>query len=785
MAITGCAKMGPQGPQGEPGIQGLPGPNGQDGVSVVSIIKTSSDGLVDTYTITYSDNTTSTFMVTNGQDGEPGIQGLKGEDGHTPVITIGNNGNWFIDEVDTNIKAQGEKGDKGENGQNGQDGVSVVSIVKTSSTGLVDTYTITYSNNTTSTFMVTNGAQGEQGIQGAKGEDGKSHTIAIGTNGHWYIDGSDTGISAQGKQGKQGKQGEQGKSAYDLYVEQYPGYTWGQTQWVKDLASNKLAFNIEFDTDGGNDIEPLLVFKGEKVTINEVAIKEHATFDAWYFDIERTLPVQHSFIAEQSITLYAGYNYDDSVVTFMSNGEVIDIVNVPHNSKIEQPDNPVAPVGYQFAGWIESGADDFFDFDTLCTKFEYVIEAVFDYEFLEIPAIVINTNDGSDITSKEEYTASTVSVLNTKEEWSMDEVSAGVRGRGNSTWSQDKKPYRIKFDKKQSMLGSSYKAKSWTLIANHSDKTLSRNYLAYELSERFSGLDFSSKHSFVDLYLNNEYKGVYLLCDQIQTGSGRVDIDESISLDGNNGYLIECDGRAPEEGIENQDYFISDGDDKAYAIKTPDTEEEDFLNNKETEIAYIKGYMQECWDAIGSSTNAWSDVEQLIDVDSFAEQYIIDELFANPDSGWTSCYYYKDKDGKLFKGPVWDFDLSLGNFNYGIGNDDECNPNNGLYANKVNSWYKRLLNKVEFVNIVKEKLQSYSDIIDGVAELANTSKDSSLYRLYKNALERNFERWDIMGENVWPEPTSISSIDTLEGHFDYVYNWLNARYAYICEQYSI
>ena len=140
-------ETGPQGPQGEPGQNGQDGKDGQDGRSVVSITLTSSNGNVDTYTITYSDGTTSTFTVTNGVDGqngqngsqgpkgEQGIQGQPGADGHTPVITIGNNGNWFVDGVDTGIKAQGPKGDQGETGpqgpqgpagQNGSDGVSIV-----------------------------------------------------------------------------------------------------------------------------------------------------------------------------------------------------------------------------------------------------------------------------------------------------------------------------------------------------------------------------------------------------------------------------------------------------------------------------------------------------------------------------------------------------------------------------------------------------------------------------------------------------------------------------------
>ena len=126
IALTSCSgTVGPQGPQGEQGIPGIDGSQGEqgpqglpgkDGVSVVSIGKTYSDGLIDTYTIAYSDGTTSTFTVTNGANGAQGIQGEPGADGHTPVITIGANGNWFVDGVDTGIPAQGPQGEKGDKG---------------------------------------------------------------------------------------------------------------------------------------------------------------------------------------------------------------------------------------------------------------------------------------------------------------------------------------------------------------------------------------------------------------------------------------------------------------------------------------------------------------------------------------------------------------------------------------------------------------------------------------------------------------------------------------------
>ena len=171
---------------------------GGEGRSIISIAKTDTTGNVDTYTITYSDGSTTTFTITNGEDGTQGIQGQPGENGHTPTITIGLNGNWWIDGYDTGIKAQGPQGEQG---------VSITSIAKTSSSGNVDTYTITYSNGSTTTFTVTNGTNGEQGIQGVPGADGHTPIITIGINGNWYVDGTDTGIKAQGPQGPQGEQG--------------------------------------------------------------------------------------------------------------------------------------------------------------------------------------------------------------------------------------------------------------------------------------------------------------------------------------------------------------------------------------------------------------------------------------------------------------------------------------------------------------------------------------------------------------------------------------------------
>lgn len=163
---------GEQGIQGNPGVQGIPGTNGLDGSDgtdgrgISSIIKISTVGLIDTYRITYTDSTTSTFIVTNGQNGTNGTNGTDGLDG-----------------------------------TDGLNGSGIASIVKTGTVGLVDTYTITYDDASTSTFDITNGADG------SAGQDGYTPYIQ---DGYWYVNGVSTGILARGEKGDKGDPGETG-----------------------------------------------------------------------------------------------------------------------------------------------------------------------------------------------------------------------------------------------------------------------------------------------------------------------------------------------------------------------------------------------------------------------------------------------------------------------------------------------------------------------------------------------------------------------------------------------
>ena len=173
----------------------------------------------------------------SGAQGEKGNDGEDGKDGESPTITISDDGYWVINGVKSNVKATGEEGQKG------KDGVSIQNIEKTSTSGSVDTYTITYSDGSTSTFKVTNGVDGNQGIQGEKGEDGRTPTITISEDGYWVIDGVKSTTLAKGQKGDTGEKGDSGE----------PG-----TKWIYDKGNpidlNKTSNqgDFYFDTDNGN-----------------------------------------------------------------------------------------------------------------------------------------------------------------------------------------------------------------------------------------------------------------------------------------------------------------------------------------------------------------------------------------------------------------------------------------------------------------------------------------------------------------------------------------------------
>lgn len=313
-----------------------------------------------------------------------------------------------------------------------------------------------------------------------------------------------------------------------------------------------------------------------------------------------------------------------------------------------------------------------------------------------LPIIEINTENNQLPKTKEDYLNCSFSITNCQNEDHNffvamkgsyeDEGSVGIRLRGNSTKLLKKQPFRIKFDKKQSLLGLK-KNKSWVLLADYLDPSYIKNYTAFTLAKEFDELDFSPTPNHVALIINGEFKGLYLLCEQIDENSGRVDIKKDIlsaseynSLSAEDKedainvedatefpFLVEMDRNAHLEGTTGVDNFKVQ-DFYPVEIKYPESDERCRTKNSDKVYDYINEYINAVFTTLKtgesvsvsfrSSPVSFTD---LVDVDSLVDYYLVNEIMHNRDNAWGSIYLHKEQNEKLKFGPVWDFDWSMSN----------------------------------------------------------------------------------------------------------------------------
>jgi len=275
--------------------------------------------------------------------------------------------------------------------------------------------------------------------------------------------------------------------------------------------------------------------------------------------------------------------------------------------------------------------------------------------FTGLPVLYLSTE--APVVSKDVYVKGKLDIdPNVDVEQAVNHIPLQIKGRGNSTWTNfPKKPYRLKFDSKAAMLGMPA-AKNWVLLANYDDKTLIRTKIAFELARRLKS-DFAPQSRFVEVVMNGEFLGNYLLTSQVEVNENRVNITELKSAATNitGGYLIELDSR-----LDADYWFKTPLKNLPFVVKSP----EDITA---PQLAYIKDYFQKTEEALYAAN--WTDpvngYAKYIDAESFMRWYMVEEIVKNPDSwDFSSIFYYKDVNGKLSMGPVWDFDLSGGNCDY-------------------------------------------------------------------------------------------------------------------------
>ena len=271
------------------------------------------------------------------------------------------------------------------------------------------------------------------------------------------------------------------------------------------------------------------------------------------------------------------------------------------------------------------------------------------------------------------------------------------------------------------------------------------------------GASFVPTGRYVDVVMNGTYIGNYYMTEQVEVNPSRINIEDIKTTDiaGDaltGGYVIELDQH------KDEDHYFYTNAGLPMGINTPD-------EITPEQLAYIEDYIQKTENSIFADNFADPNegYARYIDVDSFISWYLVKELVKDNDGqNYSSIFYYKDKNGKLGMGPLWDFDLSIGNTDY-----SDCKNATGWWI-KNSVWFSRLFQDPAFLQKVKTKWKDFkANKLPGIfSYIDQTEKYLSVSANY------NFTRWDILNTYVWPNPVVTGSY---HGEVSYTRKWLTDR----------
>ena len=397
------------------------------------------------------------------------------------------------------------------------------------------------------------------------------------------------------------------------------------------------------------------------------------------------------------------------------------------------------------------------------------------FQLTNLPLVVVNTEGMRMMQSKDDKINSTVHIISEGGTKLLSKKDTECKGRGNASWNFPKKPMRLKFPKKQTVLPDApAKCKKWTLINNYGDKSLMRNKIAFHMS-RGIGLSYTPYCQFVDLIFNGEYQGCYQLCDQVEVNPGRVEITEMTpdDIEGEaltGGYFIEIDAYANQEAS-----WFESLRGIPVTIKSPD---EDEITPEQS--AYIKDYFNKFETAVFTYgfTSETTGYRKYLNLDSFLQYFIVGELDGNTDYFW-SIYMSKERgEEKFVVGPVWDVDLGFDNDyrTYPIaGKNDYIYRSGGSVASDA---VRRLADRILIADAKSRERLKYLWSDARANRHYNPTYYCKLVDRYAEQLaqsqELNFKRWNILGEYVHMNPAVSGSY---EGEVQRVKDYLNERFA--------
>ncbi len=366
--------------------------------------------------------------------------------------------------------------------------------------------------------------------------------------------------------------------------------------------------------------------------------------------------------------------------------------------------------------------------------------------------------------------------------------NVGIELRGSSSIGYPQKPYL--FETRDAagqnlsfpLLGLP-KEKDWILLSNYNDKSLIRNILGFQIFEKLG--NYAPRAKLVDVIVNNEYQGIYVLTEKIKQDSNRVNIaklrkEDIAGEELTGGYIFKIDywnssnsWESPYSPINHSNYKIH------FVYHDPDWDE---LTSQQK--SYISSYVTSFEKVLYGS--GFKDENQgfpkYIDIESFIDYFIVSEISRNNDGFKKSQYFHKDKNGKIVAGPVWDFDWAWKNI-------DECfifkATDGSGWSYKVNDcnpdvkspgWMERLFQDENFKNEVN--CGYFEARTNQLSNEAIFSMIDSLYNVVKNAQVKHFQKWQILGINVGTPEIDTQPV-TYQGEVEKLKNWIVKRLTWL------
>ncbi len=419
-----------------------------------------------------------------------------------------------------------------------------------------------------------------------------------------------------------------------------------------------------------------------------------------------------------------------------------------------------------------------------------------DFTSSNLPIFVINTN-GQIIPDDYKITADLGVIYNGEgvrnfitDPFNHYNGKIGIELRGSTSQQFPKKQYGVEIrdsagnDLSFPLLGLPSET-DWVFFAPYNDKSLIRDALSYRLAREMNR--YASRSKFFELVLNGEYMGVYVLFEKIKRDANRVNIKKLNPADTTGdaltgGYIIKIDKL---DGENNDGWYSSflpfSQSDKRILWQYHYPKPEDIV---ELQKNYIKSFIYAFESAMNSPYYADTllGYRKYIDPASFADFILLNELVKNVDSYRLSTFFYKDRDSrnpKMHAGPVWDYNIALGNADYYEGyltngwiielvSDFNNMPDWENYY--IPFWWKKLFDENRFRNIIYNRWQELRNTVWTNQHII--SLIDSLVNYLDESQQRNFLRWPVLGQWIWP---NYFVGQTYQEEIDYLKNWLLAR----------